>query len=61
VVYKYGIITDDIYNFNEIGYIIGIIGITRVVTTLDQRGRPITIQPGNREWVTSIKGVSLYG
>ena len=39
----------------------GIIGTTRVVTTLDRRGRPITIQPGNRKWVTLIEGISLYG
>ena len=49
MVYKYGIITDNIYNFNKIGYIIGIIRITRVVITLDRRGRPIIIQPGNRK------------
>ena len=60
IIYKYGIIADNIYNFNEIGYTIGIIGTIHIITKSDQRGRPITIQPGDHEWVTLIKGISLY-
>ena len=32
---KYGILNDDIYNFDETSFIIGIIIATIVVTTLD--------------------------
>jgi hypothetical protein len=46
---KYGIVEDDIYNFNEVGYAMGLIGTTRVVTSLDRRGRPVTLQLGDRE------------
>lgn len=59
--HKYGIVPNDIYNFDEIGYAMGVIGTTRVVTSSDRRGRPTTLQPGNREWVTSIEGVNAYG
>ena len=41
MVRKYGIVFDDIYNFDEVGYAMGLVGTTRVVTALDQRGRPV--------------------
>jgi len=36
---KYGILNDNIYNFDETGFIIGIIIATMVVTTSDGRSR----------------------
>ncbi len=36
---KYGIIDDDVYNFDETGFIMGIIFVGMVVTTLDGLGR----------------------
>jgi len=36
---KYGIINDDIYNFDEIGFIIGIIIVTIVIITSDGRSK----------------------
>jgi len=36
---KYGILDDDMYNFDETGFIMGIIIATMVVTTLDGRSR----------------------
>jgi hypothetical protein len=32
----------------------GVISTSKVVTSLERRGRLRTIQPGNREWVTAI-------
>jgi hypothetical protein len=46
---KYSIISDDIYNFDKVGYTIGLVGTTCVVTSSDRHGRPVTIQPGDRE------------
>jgi hypothetical protein len=46
---KYGIIVDDIYNFDEVGFMIGIIFAGIVVTTSDSRGNVKLAQPGNRE------------
>jgi len=36
---KYGIVDDDIYNFDETGFIIGIIFVGMVVTTSDSRNK----------------------
>jgi len=36
---KYGILDEDMYNFDETGFMMGIITSTMVVTTLDGRGR----------------------
>jgi hypothetical protein len=58
---KYGINDADIYNFDETGFMIGIISTAMVVTTSDGRANAKKIQPGNREWVTVIQGVNSQG
>ena len=55
---KYGIVEEDIYNFDETGFIMGIICPGMVVTTSDGRGKAKLAQPGNREWATVIQGVN---
>ena len=49
---KYGICDDDVYNFDEAGFMMGKITTQLVVTGAERRGRPKAIQPGNREWTT---------
>jgi hypothetical protein len=44
---KYGIFNEDMYNFDETGFIIGIITPTIVVTTLNGYSRAKQAQPGN--------------
>ena len=39
----------------------GVISTTKVVTGSERAGRPVSIQPGNREWVTVIESVSSTG
>ncbi|KAK1912730.1 MFS-type transporter clz9 [Pyrenophora teres f. teres] len=56
-----GICDEDIYNFHEAGFIIGNIITQLVVTEAERRGRPKTIQPGNREWATLIAAISAAG
>jgi hypothetical protein len=51
---KYGILDEDTYNFDETGFIMGVIRTELVVTGTERRNRPKTVQPGNREWVTVI-------
>jgi hypothetical protein len=51
---KYGICDDDVYNFNEAGFMMGKITTHLVVTGLERRGRLKSIQLGNREWATVI-------
>jgi hypothetical protein len=58
---KYGILDDDVYNFDETGFIMGMIFPGIVVTTSDGRGKAKLAQPGNREWATVIQGVNALG
>jgi len=58
---KYGIQDADIYNFDETGFMMGIISTTIVVTSSDGRNRAKKTQPGNREWSTVIQGINALG
>ena len=58
---EYGILEDDIYNFDETGFQMGVIATAKVVTGTDRAGRPRTKQPGNREWVTVIETICARG
>ena len=51
---KYGILDCDFYNFDETGFMMGIICPGMVVTSAERNGRSKAIQPGNREWATAI-------
>jgi hypothetical protein len=55
---KYGICDNDIYNFDEAGFMMGKITTQLVVIGAERRGRPKAIQPGNREWVIVIQSVN---
>jgi hypothetical protein len=46
---EFGIHKDDIHNFNETGFQIGVIGTMKVVTGSERRTRPQLVQPGDRE------------
>lgn len=58
---QYGILDKDIFNFDEIGYQMGVIATAKVITGTDRAGRPRTTQPGNREWITAIESVRANG
>ena len=58
---KHGILDDDIYNFDETGFMMGMISTAMVVTASERRNRPNTVQPGNREWATVIQGINSQG
>ncbi|KJZ68588.1 hypothetical protein HIM_12021 [Hirsutella minnesotensis 3608] len=58
---KWGILDEDVYNFDETGFQMGVIATARVLTRSDRRGRPKLTQPGNREWVTVIESVNCRG
>ena len=55
---KYGICDEDVYNFDEAGFMIGKITTQLVVTGLERRGRPKTVQPGDCKWVTVIAAIN---
>ncbi|KAJ3453284.1 hypothetical protein MRS44_017531 [Fusarium solani] len=54
IIAKYGINLADIYNFDETGFMMGLIASGMVVTGAERRGKAKSVQPGNREWVTVI-------
>jgi hypothetical protein len=58
---QYGIIPEDTYNFDETGFQMGVIATAKVITGSDRAGRPVTTQPGNREWVTVIETINACG
>ena len=58
---KYGILDDDTYNFDETGFQMGVISTEYVVIGTDKRNQGKALQPGNREWVTVIQGISAVG
>ena len=49
VVEENGILAEDIYNFDETGFAIGLISSQKVVTRAEYYGRRSILQPGNRE------------
>jgi hypothetical protein len=53
IIARYGIVDADIYNFDETGFMIGVLSTAMVVTS--------SKQPGNRKWVTVIQGVNALG
>ena len=59
---RYGIIDEDIYNFDETGFCMGYISAHMVITASEKRhSKAKTVQPSNCEWTTVIQGVSASG
>ena len=46
---KYGVHDDDVHNFDESGFQMGVIGSMKVVTGAERRARPELVQPSDRE------------
>jgi hypothetical protein len=49
------------YNFDETGFVMGVIMSGMVVTGTERRANPKKVQPGNREWVTAIESINAEG
>jgi hypothetical protein len=58
---KYSVTEEDIFNFDETGFQIGVISTSKVITSSDRKGRLRTKQLGNRIWVTAIVAVNARG
>jgi len=58
---KYRIQDCDFWNFDETGFMMGMISPAMVVTRADRHGRSKAIQPGNREWATAIVCINGEG
>ena len=58
---KYGIPDEDVYNFDETGFQIGVIDTTKVVTGSQRAGKVLVTQPRNQEWVTAVEAINASG
>ncbi|KAL2887330.1 hypothetical protein HOO65_050451 [Ceratocystis lukuohia] len=58
---KYSISLTDVYNFDETGFMMGVIASGIVITGAERRGKAKSLQPGNREWVTVIQAINAEG
>ena len=61
VINENGIQPEDIYNFDETGFAMGLISAQKVVTRAEYYSRRSILQPGNREWVTAIEAICADG
>ncbi|EED11542.1 conserved hypothetical protein [Talaromyces stipitatus ATCC 10500] len=61
VILEYGILPEDIYNFDETGFAMELCATAKVITGSDRYARPKLLQRGDREWVTAIEAVNSTG
>jgi hypothetical protein len=57
VVAQHGIADEDIFNFDETGFAMGLTATAKVITRAEYYGKRSMLQPGNREWVTVIESI----
>ena len=57
----YAVADPDFYNFDETGFMMGMIRTHIVVTRSDRQANPKVVQPGNREWATAICAAAADG
>jgi hypothetical protein len=58
---EYAIQDCDFYNFDETGFMMGVISPAMVVARADRCGRGKAAQPGNLEWATAIVCINSEG
>jgi hypothetical protein len=61
IITKFSVYKDNIHNFDETGFQIGVIRTIKVVTGSKRRTRPQLVQLGDREWVTVIQAICSAG
>ncbi|EED15091.1 pogo transposable element, putative [Talaromyces stipitatus ATCC 10500] len=61
IISEYGVLPEDIYNFDETGFAMGLCTAAKVITGSDRYAQPKLLQPGNREWVTAIEATNSTG
>ena len=58
---KYGIHDDDVHNFGETGFQMGVASSLKIVTSSEGCAQPELVQPGDREWATVIQEICAAG
>jgi hypothetical protein len=59
--WNWKILDDDVYNFDENGFMMGVAATSKAVTSSDTVGRAVVVRPGNRDWVTTIECINASG
>jgi hypothetical protein len=58
---EHGIHEDNIWNFDETGFAIGVCSTSKMITAVERSERPRRVIQGNREWVTIIETIGSRG
>ena len=58
---EHGIHEDDIWNFDETGFAMGLCTTFKVITAVECNERPCTVIQSNHEWVTIIECINSKG
>ncbi|EGU86066.1 hypothetical protein FOXB_03416 [Fusarium oxysporum f. sp. conglutinans Fo5176] len=61
IIAKYGIRLDEIYYFDETGFLMGMISSGMAVTGSKRRENPKSVHSGSREWITVIQAINAEG
>ena len=61
IIEEYGILLEDTYNMNEIGFVQEMISICMIITNSERKNCLKLLQPGNQEWITVINGINVSG
>ncbi|KAH7459044.1 hypothetical protein BFJ63_vAg20139 [Fusarium oxysporum f. sp. narcissi] len=56
-----GIRSDGTWNFDETGFMMGVIASGTTAKVAERRGKPKSVQPGNPEWITVIQAINVEG
>ena len=54
-------VEEDIYNFDERGFRREVVSTAKVITGAERSRKPVSMQPGNREWATVIDCTASCG
>lgn len=55
MVAQHGIADEDIFNFNETGFAMGLTITAKIITRAEYYGKRPMLQLGNHEWVTMLE------
>jgi len=58
---KYGVLDYDFCNFDETGFIMGVICFAMVIICANRCGKGKAVQPDNWEWATAIVYINSEG
>ena len=61
VISKYSIPPSNIWNFDESGFAMGVLGSSMIVTGINSTNKQTSIQTKNQKWTTAIEAIKAEG